>query len=118
VALLLLLPRLLGWEASVTLVLTVIAAAMLAYSLLTDYEWGALRLLPMRAHLALDHIVGAGLLMTASLPRTGAESLPQSGAGTVIVLLLLGILAFVLPLLTQTEPAPAAARARRRRAIG
>lgn len=38
--------------------------AALLYSLVTDYEWGLVRLLPMPGHLALD--AASGVLMGAS----------------------------------------------------
>ena len=60
------LPRLLGlqdapWAARV---LRFDGAAGLGYSLFTDYELGALKALPMRAHLALD--AAKGVFMAAS----------------------------------------------------
>ena len=59
-------PRLLGlqdapWAATVP---RIDGVAGLAYSLLTDYELGAFRALPMPAHLALD--AAKGLLMALS----------------------------------------------------
>ena len=38
--------------------------AAILYSLVTDYEWGLVRLLPMPGHLALD--AASGVLMAAS----------------------------------------------------
>jgi hypothetical protein len=55
------LPRLMGWSPRVTAALTGMAAGMLGYSLLTRYEFGLLKVLPMRAHLALDAASGAML---------------------------------------------------------
>ncbi len=59
-------PRLLGlqdapWAATVP---RIDGTAGLAYSLLTDYELGVTRALPMRAHLALD--AAKGLFMVLS----------------------------------------------------
>jgi hypothetical protein len=39
------------------------------YSMLTDYERGVLKVLPMEAHLALDAASGAGLIAAAALLR-------------------------------------------------
>jgi hypothetical protein len=49
----------------------VVGAAAIANALLTDYEFGVKRLLPMRAHLALDAAAGVALAATPFL--TGAS---------------------------------------------
>ena len=59
------LPRALGWGDRVTRMLTATAAGTVAYSLMTKYEWGLVKVLPMRAHLLLDALSGA----TLSPPR-------------------------------------------------
>lgn len=56
------LPRLLNWPSGPTQLLTASAVATLGYSLVTDYERGIVRLLPMRGHLALDALSGLTLL--------------------------------------------------------
>lgn len=63
---LLALPRLLGWSPRLTRLLTGSAVGLLGYSLLTRYELGVKRILPMPAHLALDAASG-GLLCAAPL---------------------------------------------------
>jgi len=77
VVLLLALPRVAGWSKPVTHLLTGSALATLAYSLLTRYELGAVRLLPVPAHLALDRTSGialcaAGGMMGDELPTVRA----------------------------------------------
>lgn len=54
-------PRLLGLEdvPSASLTLRLAGGGAAAYSLLTDYEFGAIRLLPMPVHLLLDAASGA-----------------------------------------------------------
>lgn len=47
-----------------TRVLRVAGAAAVVYSLLTDYEFGLVRVIPMRAHLAMD--AASGVLVAAS----------------------------------------------------
>lgn len=42
----------------------IIGAGIIGYSLLTDYEWGVLKQIPVRAHLMLDVIAGAAILMS------------------------------------------------------
>lgn len=61
------LPRVLGWGQRVTALLTVLAIGGLIYSLLTRYELGAFRVLPMKTHLVLDMMVGAVLVAVALL---------------------------------------------------
>ena len=63
---LLALPRAMGWGRDTTRLLTAAGLGTLAYSLLTRYEFGLFKLLPMRAHLALD-IVGGATLMAAPM---------------------------------------------------
>ena len=59
--------RLMDWSDRVTTLLTVLAIGTVLYSLLTRYELGAFRALPMRAHLALDFMSGALLLAVVLL---------------------------------------------------
>jgi hypothetical protein len=54
-------PRILGWWAETSLLLTAIAGGIVIYSLLTRYEGGTIRLIPMRRHLLLDTIAGIAL---------------------------------------------------------
>jgi hypothetical protein len=64
VGMLLALPRALNWPQPVTRLLTGMAMGTLVYSILTRYELGLVRWLPMKAHLGLD--AGSGMLLTAS----------------------------------------------------
>ncbi len=90
-------PRLLGWNPRLVSALDLLAGATVAYSLMTDYELGALRVLPMPAHLALD---GANALTTLALPGLlGIED-------RRITACLVAVAAFeaAVTLSTQTEP--------------
>lgn len=62
---LLALPRMLGWGNGITNAMTVAGLTTLTYSLLTRYELGAAKVLPMQTHLALDGMSG---LLLAGLP--------------------------------------------------
>lgn len=42
----------------------VLGAALILYSLVTDYEWGVVRRLPMTSHLRLDVVSGALLAIS------------------------------------------------------
>jgi hypothetical protein len=65
VATFLTLPRMLGFSDRLTNAMTTLALGKLGYTLLTKHEGGALRMLPMKAHLTMDAVAGAGL---AALP--------------------------------------------------
>ena len=55
---LLALPRTMGWSKHVTNILTASALGTLVYSLLTRYELGARKVLPVKTHLGLDALSG------------------------------------------------------------
>ena len=101
-----------GTDLRARLALTVAGGGILATSLLTDYELGARRVVPMKAHLALDAATGAGLLAAPFLLRTRG-----SGLGGWLPHVLAGAGEIAAALLTEREPgdhpgdAPAAAGA-------
>ena len=91
------LPRLLEWSAPLTLLLTCLAAGTLVYSLLTRYELGLFKVLPMPAHLALDFMSGVALCAAPFI--LDAESTAR------IVLVALGLFEIMASLMTQPQPA-------------
>jgi hypothetical protein len=62
-------PRLAGWSESLTIFASVVAVLIVLYSLLTSYERGLYRLLPMRTHLLLDTLAGIALCVGPLLLR-------------------------------------------------
>ena len=90
------LPRRMGWKPQTTQMLTVAAAGTVAYSLLTRYEMGFFRVLPMRGHLALDMANGASL---AAAPFLFLDEDPPVAAALVA----LGLFEIVVPSLTEPE---------------
>jgi hypothetical protein len=54
-------PRIFGWNKTATRLLTGAALAHTGYSLLTNYELGVKKVIPMKTHLALD--AGASMLL-------------------------------------------------------
>lgn len=75
------------------------AAAAGFNSMVTNYEAGVVRVMPMKAHLALDFVLCAGLM---SAPFLLARSERRYAAIPVI----LGAVGFLTSLLTETESAP------------
>ena len=61
------LPRVMGWSGTATCVMDTAGVAATTYSLMTRYEMGVLKVLPMKAHLTLDAVSGAGLIGAALL---------------------------------------------------
>jgi hypothetical protein len=90
------LPQLFDCSPGATRLLTGSALGALSYSLLTRYELGAVKLLPMQTHLALD-TVSAILLITA--PLTILREKRQAKA----LLLALGLFELAVVLASQTE---------------
>ena len=97
VVLLPILPRAAGWSRPVTTLLTASALATLVYSLLTRYELGPIKLLPMPAHLALDGTSGAALCLAAAL-------LQEEPRAVRAFLLGFGLFEIAASLTTETQP--------------
>ena len=76
-------PRLLGWGPRATNLLTGAAVGTLAYSLLTRYELGLFKVLPMPGHLALDAMQGALMCAAPALlaEEDGSVSAALVGLG-------------------------------------
>ena len=58
------LPRMLGWGQKVTWLLNGAGVGVLGYSLLTRYELGLVKVLPMKVHLAIDMASGGMLALS------------------------------------------------------
>jgi hypothetical protein len=65
-------------------------------SMVTDYEAGVLRLMPMRVHLAVDFAIGAALVLSPLF-------LPKSGRRSVVLSVALGLTACAASLLTEAR---------------
>jgi hypothetical protein len=89
----------------VTPLLFFLAAATLAYSLLTRYQWGAFRVIPMPCHLALDISAGIFLVLLGLLFIDELDAVR-------IGLVLFGLFEIAVGMLSQDEPAPATERPR------
>ena len=94
---LLVLPRALGWSPMVRTFVTGAALATLGASLLTRYELGLFKLLPMRGHLALDAISGATFAAAPFL-------FPDEDASVTGTLVGLGVFELVAAFTTDTQP--------------
>lgn len=96
-------PRFFEIGERVTPLLIILAGATLIYSLLTDYEWGAVRVIPMPSHLALDASCGVFLVLLGAL---FIDELPIIRVGLVAF----GLLELAAAGLTRSEPVPSEAR--------
>jgi hypothetical protein len=97
-ATLLLGPRLLNWDARLVAGATVMAVVLTLLSLATRYEMGAVRVIPMRVHLALDALSG---LLIASLPFVLFRDIDDSAKA---VLIGFGVFEILSGLMTRTQP--------------
>lgn len=93
---LLMLPRMLGFSAEVTGFMRTMAFGTLGYSLMTRYELGPLKLLPMKGHLTLDAMSGA-LFCAAPL------FFPDEDSTVKATLVGLGLFEIMAALTTQTQ---------------
>lgn len=93
------LPRMLGWGQKVTLLLNGAGVGVLAYSVLTRYELGLLKVLPMKVHLALDMASGGMLALSPFILLKKRER----NVATTATLVGLGLYEIAAGLLTQTQ---------------
>jgi hypothetical protein len=97
VATFLALPRVMGWSRPLTGGMTALALGKLGYTLFTKHELGAMKKLPMQAHLALDAAGGAAL---CAMPMLLGDEDDVGACGACCALGLFDIAAAAL---TQTE---------------
>ena len=90
------LPRLLGWSKDATRFMTLAGLGILAFSLLTKYELGVFKVLPVKAHLALDVMSALTLLAAPTL-------LGEKGA-TATIIRGMGVMELGVVSLTETKP--------------
>lgn len=91
------LPRVMGWDRKVTRLLDCAGASATAYSLVTRYELGVVKVLPMKAHLALDALSGAALIGAAAMLDDEDDEVRGVLAG-------IGLFEISAALLTRTTP--------------
>jgi hypothetical protein len=91
-------PRVLGWEASATNLMTVLAVAVLANTLLTRFEFGLLKVWPMSVHLVMDMLVGAVLIAAPFV--LGADAFD----GNLVLPIILGLMEIGAAAVTEREP--------------
>lgn len=96
---LLTLPRLLGARRETCDAATALGMTELTYTLLTDHEGGIYKIIPLRAHLAMDIMAG---LATITLPFT----LEEDDDDVTWTLFGLGVLSILVPAMTRTNAAP------------
>lgn len=95
-ALLLGLPFFVTWDATVEMLLMMAGVGLLVVSLITRYELGLVKLLPMKLHLLLDGLLGLIFLGAAFL-------LDDIGGAAHTMLIVLGLLELGAALLTERE---------------
>lgn len=91
------LPRMLGWSEGVTQWMMGMGVGTLAYSVVTRYEYGPLKLLPMKGHLAIDFLNG---LTFCAAPLI----FPDEDTTVKAALVGIGLFEIMASLSTETEP--------------
>ncbi len=76
-------PRALGWGSRTRRLLATAGIGATAYSLLTEYELGAVRKLPMPVHLNLDAASGLRLLLAAATRLRGEPAAGRWGTAVI-----------------------------------
>ncbi|HYE21003.1 MAG TPA: hypothetical protein VEA69_21330 [Tepidisphaeraceae bacterium] len=99
------LPRSLGWSDQVTNLMDGAACMVAGQSMLTNYEGGLIRVMPMKAHLAADGLLGATLVAAAAV----MDEEPTEVRATLVGL---GLFSIANALFTKTRPGSAVAASR------
>ncbi len=97
---LLILPRAMRCDSKVTNLLTAAALGVLGYSVMTRYELGLLKVLPMKGHLTLDMMSGA---MLAAAPFVLLNEQERNTTNTAM-LAGFGVFEIAAALLTKIQP--------------
>jgi hypothetical protein len=77
----------------------ILGVGLILYSLLTRYELGLIKVLPMKAHLAIDYV--AGIFLAASPWLFGFADLAANAWAPHVVV---GIVVLLETMMTETEP--------------
>ncbi len=101
---LLALPRLFGWSKQTTSLLTNIALGTFIASLLTRYEFGLFKVLPMKGHLLMDVLVSLVLIASPFVFGFADEG------SHWVFFVVLGVGYLLATLMTQEHPADDPAR--------
>ena len=104
-AVLLILPRVLGFSDNSTAVMTFLAITVIIYSILTRYELGLIRVIPMRGHLGLDFVAA---ILTLAAPFF----LQITNSAEIIAFTAIGLMELIVTLVTKTHPSFDIAEAR------
>ena len=90
-------PRVLGCSKEFTNAVTMIAVGKLGYALMTKHELGVAKVIPMKAHLAMDAVGGATL---AALPYL----LDERDEAAMATCVALGLMDMSASVMTETQP--------------
>jgi uncharacterized membrane protein len=99
------LPRMMKWNEGLTNTMTGASLGMLGYSMMTRYELGLFKVLPMKTHLILDAVAGATLVVTPFVVQKPLQRTLLNVGVTVGV----GLFEIAASLMTQTEPSEVSA---------
>ncbi len=90
-------PRIFGWSEGATQWMTGMSLGTLANSVVTRYEYGPLKLMPMQGHLAVDFLQG---LLFCAFPLL----FPKESTGVKATVVGFGVFSIFASLSTETEP--------------
>jgi len=96
------LPKVLDWNQTANYFISILGVSVIVYSLLTRYELGAVKWIPMSVHLILDLLGGILLIVAPFILRV-------AGNGVTTWMIVLGLVELIATLMTRTESSVAQA---------